>query len=247
MKKPRQALSKRLRFEVFKRDSFKCQYCGSVAPDAVLAVDHVKPVAGGGSNDLLNLITACVDCNAGKSDVPLTDGSAVKRQRAQLQYMAERREQIAMLVEWRDALSKLEDEKLDILVLRTNLRLTEVNAYLNDACIARVRMWLKKFGFDASLHGITTAYDTSSARAIFAQMEQFAGAARKVEREPELRDFWRIRARLRGRGFDYGPEWAPIEDMRRSFAAGWAITKMDAAVDEAEDYQHFRSLIGYGS
>jgi predicted chitinase len=46
----RQPLSKRIRFEVFKRDSFKCQYCGAVAPDVLLNVDHVRPVAGGGGN-----------------------------------------------------------------------------------------------------------------------------------------------------------------------------------------------------
>ena len=30
----REPISKKLRFEVFKRDSFTCQYCGSKAPDA---------------------------------------------------------------------------------------------------------------------------------------------------------------------------------------------------------------------
>jgi 5-methylcytosine-specific restriction endonuclease McrA len=29
----RKALSKKLRFEVFKRDNFTCQYCGRAAPD----------------------------------------------------------------------------------------------------------------------------------------------------------------------------------------------------------------------
>ena len=246
MKKRRAGLGKRIRFEVFKRDQFKCQYCGSVAPEVILVIDHIKPVADGGSSDLLNLTTACVDCNAGKSAVPLSDGSAVKRQRAQLQFLAERREQVAMLVEWRDGLASLEDEKVALLVERANRRLAEFgDAELNAEGTRRVRGWLKRFGFDASIYGIDQAFDSSTAQARYEQMEQFAAAARKVEREPELREFWRIRARLRGRGFDYGPEWAPIQDMRRSFAAGWPIEKMDAAAGEAEDYDHFRSLIGY--
>lgn len=47
----RKSISKKLRFEVFKRDSFTCQYCGKMAPDVVLEVDHINPVASGGENN----------------------------------------------------------------------------------------------------------------------------------------------------------------------------------------------------
>lgn len=62
----RKGLSKKIRFEVFKRDQFTCQYCGKKAPDVILHVDHIQPVSKGGTNDLLNLITSCQDCNLGK-------------------------------------------------------------------------------------------------------------------------------------------------------------------------------------
>lgn len=62
----RKPISKKLRFEVFKRDFFKCQYCGSVPPSVVLEVDHLTPVFEGGKNNIDNLITACFDCNRGK-------------------------------------------------------------------------------------------------------------------------------------------------------------------------------------
>lgn len=65
------AVSKRVRFEVFKRDSFQCQYCGRTPPAVVLECDHVTPVAGGGGDRETNLVTSCFDCNRGKSDVPL--------------------------------------------------------------------------------------------------------------------------------------------------------------------------------
>lgn len=61
------ALSKRLRYEVLRRDSHTCRYCGSSAPDVKLTVDHVVPTALGGSDDPTNLVAACADCNAGKS------------------------------------------------------------------------------------------------------------------------------------------------------------------------------------
>lgn len=68
----RKPLSKRLRFEVFKRDEFVCQYCGKHPPDAVLECDHIIAVANGGTDAEENLITACFDCNRGKSAVPLS-------------------------------------------------------------------------------------------------------------------------------------------------------------------------------
>jgi len=62
------SLSKKIRFEVFKRDFFKCQYCGTHPPETVLEVDHIHPHSKGGNDDINNLITSCFNCNRGKSD-----------------------------------------------------------------------------------------------------------------------------------------------------------------------------------
>lgn len=64
------AVSRRLRFEVLKRDGHACRYCGETAPTVKLTVDHVIPKALGGPDDPSNLVTACQPCNAGKSSVP---------------------------------------------------------------------------------------------------------------------------------------------------------------------------------
>lgn len=45
----RKTITKKTRFEVFKRDGFKCVYCGACAPEVVLVVDHIDPVANGGN------------------------------------------------------------------------------------------------------------------------------------------------------------------------------------------------------
>lgn len=73
----RKPISKSVRFTVFKRDGFVCQYCGAHPPSVVLHIDHIHPVAEGGTNDIDNLVTACEPCNLGKgagllSDVPKT-------------------------------------------------------------------------------------------------------------------------------------------------------------------------------
>lgn len=64
------AVSKRLRYEVFRRDNHTCVYCGRSAPDVKLQPDHVVPEALGGRTEPANLVTACEECNAGKSATP---------------------------------------------------------------------------------------------------------------------------------------------------------------------------------
>lgn len=72
MARERKPISKKVRFDVFKRDSFACQYCGATPPGAVLHIDHIHPVAEGGTNHSDNLVTACSSCNLGKAATPLS-------------------------------------------------------------------------------------------------------------------------------------------------------------------------------
>lgn len=105
-------ITKRIRFEVFKRDKFQCQYCGKSAPDVVLNVDHIDPVANGGSNELVNLITSCFDCNQGKKARLLSDDTLVQKQRRQLELLQDRREQLELMLEWKKSLAGFENEKV---------------------------------------------------------------------------------------------------------------------------------------
>ena len=66
-----------LRFQVLLRDGFRCTYCGATAKDVRLEVDHKIPVSGGGRTTLTNLVTACWDCNRGKSAMIIDFDSAV--------------------------------------------------------------------------------------------------------------------------------------------------------------------------
>ena len=88
----RKAISKKTRFEIFKRDEFICQYCGATPPKVVLQVDHIHPVKLGGTNDIDNLITSCQECNLGKSANPLNQKS--KKLKDKAKDIAEREEQI---------------------------------------------------------------------------------------------------------------------------------------------------------
>mgnify|MGYP003139301238 CR=1 FL=1 len=117
----RKPISKKLRFEVFKRDSFKCQYCGQDAPDVILNVDHINPVKNGGNNSITNLITSCFGCNSGKSARLLSDNHIVKKQKKSLDELQERRNQIEMIAKWREELlfvSNLKADKLCDFILK---------------------------------------------------------------------------------------------------------------------------------
>lgn len=63
----RKPMKPSLRFEILKRDDYRCQMCGVTAKDgAKLEIDHIHPVSKGGSNNTSNLQVLCRDCNAGK-------------------------------------------------------------------------------------------------------------------------------------------------------------------------------------
>ena len=112
----RKSMSKTLRFEVFKRDSFSCQYCGATPSTKELEVDHIQPVAKGGGNDMMNLTTSCFDCNRGKAARELSDDSVVVKQKKQLDKLEERRQQFKMMYEWRKELDNLSSET-DLMII----------------------------------------------------------------------------------------------------------------------------------
>jgi 5-methylcytosine-specific restriction endonuclease McrA len=59
--RPRIRLSRR---SVFRRDGYRCQYCGHEA--AHLTLDHVIPRSRRGSHLWTNLVSACASCNRRK-------------------------------------------------------------------------------------------------------------------------------------------------------------------------------------
>lgn len=150
------AVSKKTRFEVFKRDRFTCQYCGAKAPEVVLHADHIHPVAEGGSNDIMNLVTACAACNGGKGARTLDDRSAVERQRSQIEELEERREQLEMMLAWRDAAQAEVVDTVDAIAVRMGERGVYVP---NESGKANIRKWLKRFSLAEVLGAVDESFD----------------------------------------------------------------------------------------
>ena len=69
IKKNRKAINNSIKYDIMKRDNFKCQYCGkspAIDSNVILEIDHILPVSKGGTNEIENLKTICKDCNIGK-------------------------------------------------------------------------------------------------------------------------------------------------------------------------------------
>tara|TARA_B100000900_G_C20221628_1_gene570094 strand:- start:23 stop:577 length:555 start_codon:yes stop_codon:yes gene_type:complete len=65
------------RANIFLRDDFSCQYCGSSGP---LTFDHVIPKSKGGKTSWENVVTACISCNVKKGSKDIkTVGMKMKR------------------------------------------------------------------------------------------------------------------------------------------------------------------------
>lgn len=152
-------LSKRTRFEVFKRDLFTCQYCGAKPPAVLLECDHIEPRALGGGNEEGNLITACEACNRGKAAISLQVipesladraarvAEAEEQLAAYRETMREREDRIEEDV-WTvfDALeNKRETTKANFESVRQFLKRLELEQVVRAAEIAQARMGYKGY------------------------------------------------------------------------------------------------------
>ncbi len=223
-------VSKRIRFEVFKRDKFTCQYCGRPAPDVVLQADHIKPVADGGENNLLNLVTSCRDCNAGKGDKALSDDSAIQKQRHALEDLQERREQINMMLEWQNGLRGLQDGETQA---AASFWSRLVNGYhLNAYGLRELSKTVRKYGLNATLEAMRTAteqyleFPQGSDKATHESVDKAADyvgriceSNRRIEKEPYLRGIWYAKGILRKR-LGRAPDREDIALMERACRAG---------------------------
>jgi hypothetical protein len=249
----RVTLSKKLRFEVFKRDSFACQYCGAKAPDVVLQCDHIKPVVDGGTNDILNLVTACVGCNAGKGARVLSDQSTLVKQVDQLADLQTRREQLEMMIEWREELTKLDNSVVDRLAAHWS-ELCEGSVSLTPTGTDKLRRALKDFGLDRTMVAMGEAmrsyarrdeehnYTKESLDVAFDMMPRVAKVAKASEGKPYLRQLLYIRGILRNR-LNYINERALMDLMETAVVNGADIDSIEALAKRVSSWTSFRDAL----
>jgi hypothetical protein len=161
----RKPISKKVRFEIFKRDSFTCQYCGSHPPSVILEPDHIHPISAGGDNSMDNLITACFDCNRGKAARPLTDipQSLISK----YEEVAEREAQIKAY----QKLMKSKRKRIDLEVHQvcSIYELYNAGYTLSEPALTTVRKFLEKL----DVHQVCDAMETANSKTYVRKGSEF--------------------------------------------------------------------------
>jgi hypothetical protein len=249
----RTAISTRLRFEVFKRDRFACQYCGAKAPEAVLHIDHINPVAEGGQTILLNLVTSCRPCNLGKGRRPLSDQQVMDKTRLQLEELETRREQLDMLFQWHDSLQQLDEDTV-----------TRVAEYwqslapgftLNENGMSAVRRFLKRFSVDEVLVAMRTSAETylrfrrdgsttqESWELGFNKVAGICRTTRASVDDPDLKELLYIRGILNNRIERYFNPGRAMQWLRAARSWGVPMTRLDGLARSVRNWSQFNDGI----
>jgi len=245
----RKTITKKLRFEVFKRDAFTCQYCGLKAPDVLLHVDHINPVSLSGTNDLLNLITACIDCNSGKSNRRLSDNTILDKQREQLAQLQERKEQIEMMFAWQKGLSAIKDDVTTQLAEHWSDLVTGFS--LNENGRKGLKKLEKRFSIEEIMESMRIAADTyiifqdgkPTAESVEAAWKKVGGicTTRRMDAEnPSTSRIYYIRGILRNR-LSYCNELIALQLLRQAVDANASIDSLEKHAKEVRNWTQWTS------
>lgn len=249
----RKGLSKKLRFEVLKRDSFKCQYCGNSAPNVVLHIDHIIPVASGGTNDILNLVTSCFDCNSGKGKRQLDDDAVLNKKRNQLEELQERREQLSMMIEWQNSLLNI-DEEIN----------SELQAFWSTLAMgynltphgkAELKKLTKKYGIDEIMEAMKIAaekylkydgdYITSDSVAnAFDKIGGICHRRKLINDYPLMADVYRVTSHL-GYRFKGYKQYVALSDVKNAIAYGATADELIEVAKQCHSFYQFQESVDY--
>jgi hypothetical protein len=248
----RKGISKKIRFEVFKRDSFKCQYCGATAPEVILHVDHIKPVFEGGKNELLNYVTACEACNLGKGKRTLDDKTIAEKQKAQMDELNERRLQLEMMMKWREGLSEIDDTKFKY--AQEKWETLAMPFILNELGIKDLKQTLKKFPLEVVLDAIETSCSQyletdkdgkctpGSVQKSFDYIGKICTNKKKEAEKPYLKDLYYIRGILKNR-FNYINMWQTLDLLEEAYNCGVTVEQLKKIAKEVRNWIMFKDVM----
>lgn len=244
MSERREPIPKKMRFEVFKRDSFTCQYCGRMAPDVILEVDHIKPVSKGGKTELLNLVTSCKDCNRGKGPRSLDDNSAIRKQQQQLKDLSDKNEQLEMMLKWRDSIKDFKEKEVDAFVKAFN---EYCGCGLNDNGKKNVRKMLKNYSIiellDALDESVSEYYNGSSdsANEVFNKVSVIAHYKRNPMTDSQKQIFY-LRKILINR-ISYINKQAAYVLIKKALESGTTFEEVKDICVSCRNWSDFKNMI----
>ena len=129
----RQHIPNHLRHAVLKRDDYRCVECGATNKETTLEIDHILPVAKGGTNDINNLQTLCKHCNRAKSATVWDSKTDLSIKKEQLKHLENR------LSDYKYKLNhaKTEDENIEYKfeIQRLNEKILSITKIIEDLAI----------------------------------------------------------------------------------------------------------------
>jgi hypothetical protein len=242
----RKALSQKLRFEVFRRDKFTCQYCGAKAPDVLLQCDHIEPHSKGGADHILNLITSCKDCNGGKGARRISEEATLQKTRAQLEELEARRQQLEMMAQWRTSLVSLQAREVELLAEHW----AAISNYpLTDQGFAALKKLLKLYSFQEVADGVEGSIATYckggvtkvTANIAFDKLSAVCASLRRNKDNPDMGRIYYCRGILRNRFRDLDEEYT-LSILKAIHGRGVPIDELEAvckrvlSLNEFEDF-----------
>jgi len=236
----RKSISKKIRFEVFKRDSFTCQYCGRKSPDIILEIDHIKPISKSGKNDMMNLITSCFECNRGKGAKKLTDSTEVSKKMEQAHLLQERREQLKMALEWQEKLFEIENETAEKIKKyfenKTGAKITEIGFFI-------LKQLLSKYDFNEVINAINIAIKTyPNIQTAFNKIRGVCYMKKLEMANPDLGKLYYIRGILRKR-FYYCNDRLAIIILKNAYKNGLSIETLEQIALDSDNWDEWKEIL----
>ena len=183
----REQIKPKLRFQVFERDGFTCQYCGRTPEqdEVVLNVDHTISVKNGGTNDIENLVTSCWDCNIGKGARSILKRTKTESDlQEELDLTHERLKQIKALNKKRQSIKKV---KHAISVTETQWARDITDESFDERCYSEIQKLSSKYTKEVLTESLEIAYN-KHIRNNFDSMPKFVAYVGGVARNLSLTD-----------------------------------------------------------
>jgi hypothetical protein len=216
----------------------------------LLQIDHINPVAEGGSNDIVNLLTACAACNSGKRDRKLDDKTVVVKRKAQLDELQERREQLEMMMSWTNGLQDITTMAIDHLAAYWTKLAPGYEP--NSRGRQSIRRWLNKYSTDE----IIKAMDIAAAQYLdmnqngtvtkeswdkaYGKIPNICSVRRDAEEDPDLQDLLYIRGIVRNRCNDrYFDNANAMAWLRAARNWGATIAQLKNVAYQTHNYNYF--------
>lgn len=193
----------------------------------------------------MNLVTSCSDCNLGKSDRKLDDDAVISKQKEQLKKLGEKREQMRMMIEWREEIESQRDELSDF--IREKIDLAVYPRTIKDFALKKYVRAVSKYGFNEVCDAIDAAEEKfirtdddgdtppETCEKFLANIIPICRASKTIKEKPYLEKLYYIRGICRNR-FNYCVDWKCLEVLEDAYKSGVEIEEMTKLAKEARNW-----------